>query len=307
MHKIALRQFIGLAAVCLIWGTTWVAIKYSLEGIPPFLGAMLRFAVAGACLYLYARARKISLRLSPGDFKYVFLSALFLYPLDYGLIYLGEQYLYSGVTAVFFATFPLFTGLISIFAFRSESFGWRKFAGFVLALGGTAVIYYDQLLITRFGGAVFWASAAIVLSALTGAISLVVVKKYLPHVTPVSLSLHQMLQGVVMLVLVGLMRGETWQGLPSVRTVAAVIYLGVFGSAIAFVIYYSLLRTMSAASLSGITYVTPLVAIATGWLLQDEAITVRIVCGTLIVFGGIAISHVKGPGKAAIRDAQPVI
>lgn len=291
-----LTNFVKFAIVgflCLVWGTTWIAIKYSLEGIPPFLGAMFRFAVASVFLYVYARFRGISLKLDSGNLKYIFVSAVLLYLFDYGLIYWGEQYLYAGVTAVFFATFPIFTGLVSNFIFKNESFLWSKFFGLVVAFGGITLIFFDQLLITDFSGLVFWASAAIIVSALSAAVSLVMVKKYLSRVPTVPLTLHQMIWGVITLGIIGLLRGETSEVMLTTRVVLSVFYLGAIGSALAFVLYYSLLKEMSASAVSSIIYVTPLVAIFIGWLLLDEKITIKILAGTLLIFGGIAISQIR--------------
>lgn len=291
MAKNKLLTLAIVAFLCTVWGTTWIAIKYSLEGIPPFLGAMARFCVALAILFVFARLKGISLALPGRHFKYVFWSALLLYLFDYGLIYWGEQYLYAGVTAVFFATFPLFTGLVSNFIFKNEAFRWGKFAGLLLAFAGIAVIFYDQLLATDFSGMVAWASLGIIAGAFGGAVSLVMVKKYLSNVQSVSLTLHQMVWGVIILGITGLLRGEASNIHLTVRSGLAVVYLGAFGSALAFVLYYSLLKKMSAITVSSIVYVTPVIAILVGWLLLDETITLRIALGTLVIFGGIAISQ----------------
>jgi drug/metabolite transporter (DMT)-like permease len=288
-----------LVFLCLLWGTTWIAIKYTLEGIPPFLGAMFRFVVAVMFLYLYARMKGLPLKVEKQYFKYIFISAILLYLFDYGLIYWGEQYLYAGVTAVFFATFPLFTGLVSNFVYKNESFEWSKFVGLVLAFGGITLIFYDQLLVTEFSGLVFWASAAIILSALSAAFSLVMVKKYLSEVPTVALTLHQMLWGVFILGIIGLLGGEAANIHLTTRVVLSVFYLGAIGSALAFVLFYSLLKEMSAITLSSIIYVTPLVAIFVGWILLNETITLRIIAGTFIIFSGIAVSQLKEYKKAS--------
>ncbi len=286
-------KFLVLAFLSMVWGTTWIAIKYSLEGVPPFLGAMLRFLAAAICLYIYARARGISLRISRNDLKYLILSAIFLYLLDYGLIYWGEQYLYAGVTAIFFATFPLFTGVVSNFFYRNEPFRWITFAALLLGFLGVGIIFYDQLLITEFDGMIIWASAAIIFSALAAAISLVMVKVHLGHLSSVSLTLHQMLWGVLTLGVVGLLRGEVQHIALTPRAIGAVLYLGVFGSALAFVLYYALLKKMSAITLSYIIYITPVVALFAGWLLLDERISLRTVIGALVIFSGIGLSQLK--------------
>lgn len=291
MTKKELTKYSILIFLCLLWGTTWIAIKYTLEGIPPFLGAMARFIVATICLLIYAKAKRISLGLEGGSFKYILLSSILLYLFDYGLIYWGEQYLYAGVTAVFFATFPLFTGLVATFVYKNETFQVNKFIGLIIAFCGITLIFFDQFIITDFSGMVIWASAAIILSALAGAVSLVMVKKYLSNVPTIPLTLHQMIWGVLILGFIGLLRGEAAHITLAPRVVLSVIYLGAVGSALAFVLYYSLLKEMSAVTLSSIIYVTPLVAIFIGWILLDEAITLRILIGTAVIFAGIATAQ----------------
>ena len=100
-----------------------------------------------------------------------------------------------------------------------------------------------------------------------------------------------MLWGVLILGIIGLLRGEAAQISLTPRVILSVVYLGAIASALAFVLYYSLLKEMSAVTLSSIIYVTPLVAIFIGWILLDEAITLRILIGTAVIFGGIATAQ----------------
>ncbi|NIW79508.1 MAG: EamA family transporter, partial [Calditrichae bacterium] len=269
-----MRTFILLLLI-MIWGTTWIAIKFSLMGIPPFLGAMLRFSVAVLLLFIFARLKKIPLIFPKNKFKYIFICALFLYFFDYGFIYWGEQYLNAGVTAIFFSTFPIFTGLVSTFVFKSDPFRWNKFVGLLMGFTGITTIFNEQLLMTDFEGMVIWASLAVVFSAFSAAISLTMVKKYLTEVHTVPLTLYQMIVGVIILGVIALVRGEANQVSLTLPVIAAVIYLGGIGSALAFGLYYSLLKKMSPISLSYIIYITPLVAIFSGWLILGETVTVN--------------------------------
>ena len=118
-------RFLSFAFLCLVWGTTWVAIKITLEGMPPFYGAATRFIIAIFLLFIFAKAKKVNLSFTRKYFFIISASAFLMYVFDYGLIYWGEQYLTAGVTAIFFATFSLFTVLWSNFLFKSESF-WRN-------------------------------------------------------------------------------------------------------------------------------------------------------------------------------------
>ncbi|MEJ2048568.1 MAG: EamA family transporter [Calditrichota bacterium] len=283
-----LVQFLTFAFLCTVWGTTWVAIKISLEGLPPFGGAALRFTIALALLFLYARLNKISLKMNRKNFVVVAFSAFLMYPIDYGLIYWGEQYLSAGVTAIFFATFPLFTGIWATFLFRNEKFHWNKFIGLTLAIVGIAIVFLDQLLITQFERTVMMGTLAIILGAAGGSMSVVIIKKYLTGVNSVSLSFHQMLQGVIYLMFFSLVAENYSDFHPNLRVILAVIYLGLFGSAIAFALYYWLLQKVSAITLSLIIYITPIVAIVVDYFMFDQVIEFRAIIGMLIIFSGIA-------------------
>jgi drug/metabolite transporter (DMT)-like permease len=287
-HALSPRHF-SFLLVAVLWGTTWTAIKVSLQGYPPFVGATLRFVAAIAILTLYARLMRISLTLPRGTARWVVATSMLLYVIDYGLIYWGEQYLNAGVTAILFAVLPLATALVSSFAFRSETLCYRTLAGIVLGLGGTVLVFFDQLATTHFSVSVAWASIAVVVAALAAALSVVIAKRDLMIVPPVPLAIHQMLWGSLGLGIIAVVRGE-WQDIHySLQSTVALLYLGVCGSAAAFVMYYALLRTMAASALSTISYITPLVAVFCSWLLLNESISARVWVGTAAVFAGIAI------------------
>jgi drug/metabolite transporter (DMT)-like permease len=275
--------------LCFVWGTTWVAIKVSLEGLPPFLGAAARFTIALLILLIYIKWKNISLKMKKKDFWIVSLSAFLMYTLDYGLIYWGEQYLSAGVTAIFFATFPLFTGIFATFLFRNERFQWTKFFGLILALIGVTIVFFDQLIITQFQQKVMGGIIAIITGAACAAMSVVLVKKFLSHFNPVSLSFHQMLQGVLFLLFFGLVFENPQNINLSLRVSFAVVYLGAMGSALAFALYYWLLQQFTATTLSLIIYISPVVALLVDYLVFGEIIQLRAVLGMMAIFAGIAL------------------
>ncbi len=284
-------QILTFIFLCILWGTTWVAIKITLEGFPPFLGAAIRFAVALIFLLLYIGWKRISLKMSGKDFWIVSLTAFLMYTLDYGLIYWGEQHISAGVTSIFFATFPLFTGIWANFLFRNETFRWHKFLGLVLGFSGIFIVFYDQLIITHFSRLVTLATLSIIIGAAGGAMSVVMIKKYLPHLNPITLSFHQMVQGVFFLLLFGIFLEDPHTIRLSARIVLAVIYLGALGSALGFALYYWLLQTVSAITLSLIIYITPIVAIIVDYFVFGEVLGFRAIAGMLIIFSGIALTE----------------
>jgi len=281
-------RYLVFAFLCLVWGTTWVAIKISLEGLPPFLGASFRFTIALFLLAVYLLAKKISLKLPKKDLIIISISAFLMYTIDYGLIYWGEQYLSAGVTSIFFATFPLFTGILAIFLFKNEDFSWNKFTGLLLGLVGVTIVFLDQLLLTEFDTQVMLGSVAIIIGAAGGALSVVLIKKYLSSIHPVTLSFYQMLQGIIFLYVIGFSLESSREIVLSPRVIFSVIYLGAVGSALAFALYYWLLQKWSAISLSLIIYIIPLVALLMDYLILSEVIHPRAVAGMFIIFSGIA-------------------
>jgi len=289
-----LARYVAFASVAIIWGTTWVAIKLSLQGYPPVTGAMLRFVFAIAMLGLYARVTRLSLVLPRTTMVWVVVTAILVYVIDYGLVYWGEQYLNAGVTAILFAVVPLATTLGSAFAFRTERFRYRQLAGILVGLLGTIAVFLDPLVATGFSVKVTLAAAAIVVAAMAAAFNIVIAKRHLMLVGAVPLTFHQMSWGTLGLGIISASTGE-WRNVHySLGATLAVLYLGLAGSAVAFVMYYSLLKTMRASTLSTISYITPLVAMFSGWIILSESISLRVGSGVVAIFVGLATIECDG-------------
>ena len=277
--------------LCLIWGTSWLGIKVTLEGLPPFIGSGLRFSVALCALGIILLFKRISPRITRRQFLFLAGSGFLAYVMDYGLIYWGEQYLSAGVTAIFFATFPIFTTVFSNFLFRNESFNWTKFTGVFIGFFGVVIVFYDQLIITQFDSLVIMASIANIMGAACASLSTLIVKKYLDGVSPVVVTMYQMLVSVPFLFLIAALADTNHAIQLTPRVVGAVLYLGIFASAFAFILYYYLLRKIGAVSLSLIIYITPIVTLIGDVLLFKETIALRSVIGLCVIFLGVMFTQ----------------
>ncbi len=298
----------GYLLLCFIWGTSWVAIKFSLLGFPPLLGAALRFAVASVLLLAYARLRSIPVAPARATWRPLLATAILVYVLDYGLIYWAEQYLSAGVTAIFFSTFPLFTALFANFLFRSEPFRLRVQAGLGLGFAGVLVIFERELLQTRFEPILAAASLGVLIAAAAGSVSSLLVKKRLPKINPVALSLQQMVFGALALLSIGLATGEAGALHVTPQALLAVLYLGLAASALAFVLYYWLLQELSAITLSLLVFVLPVVAVLFDWLLLGQTLAPQTAVGMLIILGGVGLSmNIRQPKtKLAGPSLKPI-
>lgn len=285
--------FLGFGFLCLVWGSTWIALKISLEGLPPFLGAGLRFAVAAAILLLLVLVKRIPLKIKARELWLIVATGLLMYGADYGLVYWGAQYLTAGATAIFFSTFSLFTIIWSNFIFRQEAFSWHKFTGVAVGFVGILVVFFDQLIITRFNINIAMAAAAVIFGAAAGGAALVMVKKFLSKINPLLLTLYQMVTGIFILLVIGSTVEDLHLIRLSQRVVTAVLYLGIVGSALAFTIFYWLLQRLSAITLSLIIYITPLVALVGDYFFFSEVLPPRSVAGMAVVFLGIWLTQVR--------------
>jgi drug/metabolite transporter (DMT)-like permease len=282
------RLLAGFLLLTAIWGTTWAVIRVGLGGVPPFTGVALRFTLAGAILLALARPFGVRLGRAPHERALWLANGVLSFCLSYSAVYWSEQYLPSGLAAVLFATFPLFVAALAHFLLPGERLRGGAALGLVLGFAGVAVIFSDDL--TLLGGeAVRRAAFVMLVSPLVSALASVLVKRWGSGVHPLSLSAVPMLfAGVVMGAVAFLVERQ----LPLVldaRSVGAILYLAILGSAVTFTVYYWLLAKMKATSLALTSYLIPIVAVAVGALAFDEPLRPRLLAGSALVLVGVVV------------------
>ena len=274
------------AALCLIWGTTWAAIRIGLDGVPPLTGVALRFGLASVILLILAAIRRIRLGGSRRERALWVVNGLFSFTISYNVVYWCEQWVPSGLAAVLFATFPLFVALLAPMALPGETTGRAEILGTIIGFAGIAVIFSEDL--ASLGGPrVVTAAAVMLISPLAAAIGSLSVKRWGRGVHHLSLTAIPM--GITAGVSGGLAlllerdRAFVWEP----RSVGAIVYLAVLGSAVTFSLYFWLLEHLPARRMSLVAYITPLVAVTVG-VLRGEPMTARILLGAALVIGGVA-------------------
>lgn len=278
--------------LCGIWGSTWLAIKVGLRDLPPLSFAGIRFVIAVLLIYGVVRGLGIALPRSRKDWTLIGLTGFLAFTVNYGLLFWGEQYIPSGLASVLQATIPAFGFLIAHFHLPGERVTPGKVAGVVLGISGVGVIFSDQLSVS--GMLALWGSAAIVVGAAACAYANVIVKAHCGHVHPAVLAGGQMAFGLVPLVAGGLILegnpiGFNWTW----PAIACLVHLAVVGSAVAFLLYYWLVRHMDVTRTMLIALVTPLIAVAVGIVFLGEAISWRLVAGGVCIISGIALINLR--------------
>jgi drug/metabolite transporter (DMT)-like permease len=287
----------------LIWGTTWAAIRISLEGIPPFTGLAIRFAIAAALLLVMMRIFRIRFAGTAGERRIWALNAGLSFCGSYGIVYWAEQYVPSGLTSVLFATFPLFVALLAHVALPGDRLTPSRMAGILIGFAGVAVIFSEDF--SRLGGPDVGLAATVMLgSPLVSAVANVAVKRWGAGVHPFSMTAVPMgIAAIVMGVVAVLME----RGRPielGVRPVTALLYLAVLGSAVTFSLYYWLLAHVSATRLSLLAFTMPIVAVAFGAAFMDEPITGRTLAGGALVLAGVGIALLAGHAETRMDGVE---
>ena len=274
-----------VALLCLIWGSTWLGIKIGLEDSPPFLSAGFRFLIATIFLYIWAKSRGIKFSNYRGQIFKILIPGFFMYYLSYSLVYWGEQYLNSGLTAVLFATLPFFVAVYASFLLKEERLNKFKLLGLLTGFSGIVLIFRDSL---SFSGVDLLAGmVGIILSAACSAYASVRVKRDLYSVEPIVISTFQMGLGALLLLGSGFLLEKLSDFKLTYKSIGALLYLSFFGSALAFMVYYWLLKKIEVTKLSLIAFITPIVALVLGWLILKETITKYLLSGTILVIIGI--------------------
>jgi len=305
------KTFWAFAAIYLIWGSTYLAIRWAVESMPPFFLAALRFLLAGGVLYLWARWRGEP-RPKAGTWAGAAGLGTLFFVLGNGLVVWAEVRMPSARTALLASTSPIWTALIEGFAAGGRFPAPRVIFGVVLGFGGLVILASPQAHVAD----TVPISGLLALLAASAAWALGSVISHHRHVnaSPAMATGLKMLGGGIQLALISLVLGE-WGAVAAAQVSweawAAVAYLVVFGSIIGFTAFTYLLRTTTPQMVATSAYVNPLVALLLGWSLGGEQVTSRMVLGAAVVLASVLLvrwlgrpAQVEGGDVAVVETGE---
>ena len=289
----------ALWTVYLVWGSTYVAIKLSVRTLPAFLSAGSRFLLAGALLALILTLRRRSIRVTRGELASSALLGLALLGLGVGMVTLAETRIDSSIAAMIAGSVPLQVILLRTIARGRVARATRL--SVLAGLAGLALVVIP-------GGE--GASSAFGLAIMLGASVSWSLGSFFGHRLPLPrdgfvATTWEMLTAGAFLLALGVATGELGSMEPSgftLESIAAWLYLAVFGSLVGFTAYAWLLRNAPISKVVTHQYVNPLVAIALGALLLDEQLTLAIGAGAALIVGSVFVA-VRSENRAARRRA----
>lgn len=282
-----IRLAVAFGVLCLIWSTSWFAIAVGVDDLPPITAAATR--VGFAFLLLASVARRIA-RVEGGGRPPLWLSGMmgtFNIAYSYSVIYVTEQTLPSGITALLWGVFPLLM-LVAGRMFLGEVLRPVHIVGFIGGFVGLVLLFLVDL--RERGAGSVGAAAFLLTSPMVVAISQVFAKKYGGGFSATLFTRDALGIGAVLLVIAAFTLERDLERHWTGSAIASIAYLAVVATAIAFVLYYWILRHVSSSKLSTVSYVTPVLALAIGWAFRDETITPTTLAGALLVVGSVALA-----------------
>ncbi len=290
-----MKKVLGYITLCLIWGNTWMAIKIGLSDLTPFFSLGVRYLIAGICLGAFLFLKDRTILIKKDQVKLIFLITFLNYIIPYSLVYWAEQHIYSNLTAVIYAMFPLNVALLSPFFLKEEKIGLYDYAGILIGFAGTMVIFTESLISKM--GFHFWGILAVYIGSISGALISIILKKDKTQYHPLKINLWPILFTGIFITLFSLFVEDLERNVWSTSAVVSVIYLSIFGTVVGFTVYFWMIRQIKLILLSSISYVIPIVAIISGWIYLREMLTGYQIIGSLLVLAGIFISTRKPKAK----------
>ncbi|MFQ6678217.1 MAG: DMT family transporter [Fidelibacterota bacterium] len=283
---------ISYSILCVIWGTTWVILKKSIiDGTPPIYGVGLRFVLAGLILLAVTAVKGKSIPRSRKAINTYILFTLMNFVFAYGLSYYAAQFIYSNLSSILWAGFPFVIVIISHFYLKNERLTPNKIITILIGTVGVILILSQGK--TMGGNQVFLGMGLTLLAVIGAAWPNVYLKKNIESIDPLSMNgICQTSAGIILLSISYFVEAQqtmVW----SPFNIFAIVYLTLFGTVAAWMVYIWLFKHISMTQIAYIAFPPPVIAFMIGWYFLDETLTLLSILGAVIVIIGAVIVNLK--------------
>jgi drug/metabolite transporter (DMT)-like permease len=294
------------AVTTLVWGSTWLAIKYQLGEVAPEMSIVYRFAIAAVMVAAWARLRGQSLRLSAGAHAAVALQGVLLFSLNYVMVYRAERYATSGLIAVLFSTIVFMNAIGSRLVFATPVTLRTLVAG-TMGVTGVALLFVPELTQAAHGDAVGLAIALGIASPLfASAGSLAALRNHAAGIRVLPGTAWGMAYGTLTTALIATAMGVPWALDPRPAYIASLAYLAVLGSVVGFAAYLTLLTRVGATRAAYVNVATPVVAMLLSTLFEGYRWTPLAAFGVVLAVMGnwLALARKSGSEERLARNVR---
>jgi drug/metabolite transporter (DMT)-like permease len=294
-----LRVVAGYVSVALIWGSTWAAIKVGVSDVPPFVFAFARAVAVALLLTIVAAALRQPFPRGRQTIAVAVVVGLINIGWSWAIIFWSEQFVPSGLVAVFGAAAPIWTAVLAHFMVKGDRLSAVKIVGLVLGLGGTVILIGAPDPAAGPAGVV--ATALLALMAISWAIAAILQSRFLRSVAPIPTVALGTWASVLLLAPLALSQisgAQRW----TVASVLAFGYLVVFGTSVGMVVSLWLYRKLRPTTITLIQVVVPAEAILIGTLWLGEPVTIRMLAGAALVVAAVALNAIAGGGTPRAEE-----
>ncbi|MBD3581263.1 EamA family transporter [Flavobacterium selenitireducens] len=267
------KALLALVAVCLIWGTTYYALRIGVAGFPAFLFSGIRQVSAGLLLVLFLAATRRLTKLTWADIGKQAIPGVLMITIGNGVIGWAEIYIPSGLAALIVAIMPVYVTLINLFLDKGTKPNLLAISGILVGAGGIALIFRDNLSDLS-NPNYFWGVIASFLACLSWAVGSVYMKRNKFSTPALTNAALQFTSGGILLMLLSLIFDDyATLSEVTVESLWSLAYLTLFGSIVAYLCFLYALEKLPLMLVSTYAYVNPVIAIVLGWALLSEKIT----------------------------------
>lgn len=287
----------AMVTVAVVWGTTYLGIRVAVHTIPPWFVTAMRQLIASSILLVVLLRRKELKWIGWPSLRRQLLLSMLMIVIANGMTTVAEKSIPSGLTSLLNATNPIIVFVVSVIIGLQKP-SWKGFLGVIIGFCGVAFIFRDgfnDLLDPNYINGIVCLAIAIA-GWVTGTIY---TKKNVQQSVNIFLDLFYqfVFSAIVQLVLAFIFSEEIAPSKWSTESLAAVAYLGVFGSIVGYFCYNYALKRVTATEVSVTSYFNTIIALFLGWLILDEVITIDLLVATLLIITGVFITNYKGKEK----------
>lgn len=288
--------------ISLFWGGSFLAINISLKGFSPFLGATLRVGVAAVVTSIYIFFKKTKFPNKSLTLQAMVNGAIGV-GIPWALLFWGEQFVEPALCSIINATAPIFTAIVAAIIIKTpnEKMTWSKIFGVFLGFSGIAFIFGP--FISGQSVESLWGLIAVVGMAICYGTSIAWLKKLSEHIGLSAIMFLELMGALIVLIPIAVVAGIYGHSLTGESLFAptlAILYLGIFSTTIAFILFYKLLELSGSIEAAAVTYMIPIVSILLDLIVMNKWIGSHALLGALIVFA--ALKLINRPGTSRIID-----
>jgi drug/metabolite transporter (DMT)-like permease len=287
MNKTKFTAYLAWFSTCIVWGTTYLAIRIGVTDLPPLLFAGLRWIAAGSLFFLVLKLYGLK---APAlkELKHLAIVGIALIGIGNGLVVFAEQWIPSGLAALILTTLPIWVVVLEMILPGKRKFNIKSMIGLILGLAGTSLIFHNELenlfnpdyfigIIAIFGAIISWGAGSLYSKH----------RKFEAHPL-MNASVQMMIAGAAQTI-VGLSLGEASRFVFTQDSLYAFLYLLFVGSLLGYASYIYALSHLPASFATTYAYINPIIALYLGWLVLDENLSLNIIAATVIIIVGVII------------------